>query len=51
MKEQHISRHFLGAQGTCVRSIPFAPPGSDHIAHKILAVGNWNQDAEVRHCR
>jgi hypothetical protein len=47
MKKPHISRHFLGAQGTCVRLIPFAPRGSDNVAHKIVTVGAWNQDAEV----
>ncbi|KAK9809221.1 hypothetical protein WJX72_011562 [[Myrmecia] bisecta] len=51
MDEPHLSRHYLGTQGLKVKCIPFAPPGPAEPdrgiqSHKLLAVGNWSQDAE-----
>jgi len=52
----HLSRHFLSFQPARVRQLPFAPPGAAdaegvQLAHKLLVLGNWNEDDEVRAAR
>ena len=49
----HLSRHFLTCQPQKARNLPFAPAGAANadgmqLAHKLLAVGSWNEDDEVR---
>lgn len=49
----HLSRHFLTCQPQKARNLPFAPAGAAdadgmQLAHKLLAIGNWNEDDEVR---
>ena len=49
----HLSRHFLTCQPQKARNLPFAPAGAadadgTQLAHKLLAIGNWNEDNEVR---
>ena len=49
----HLSRHFLTCQPQKARTLPFAPAGAadadgTQLAHKLLAIGNWNEDDEVR---
>lgn len=49
----HLSRHFLTCQPQKARNLPFAPAGAadadgTQLAHKLLAIGNWNEDDEVR---
>lgn len=48
----HVSRHFLGAQPTVVRSIPFAPAGPPEqdgvsLQNRLLALADFSQDGEV----
>jgi hypothetical protein len=52
--KSHLSRHFLGTQPTVLRSIPFASPGQPDddgatMKHRLLALGDWNEDAQVSH--
>ena len=47
-----VSRHFVGAQPSVLRSIPFAPAGpSDQdgvtLQNRLLALGEFSQDEEV----
>ena len=51
---QHMaSRTFVGTQCHTLAALPFAPAagGGDAeggvVAHRLLAAGGWNQDAEV----
>ena len=49
----HLSRHYLSFQPQRARCLPFAPPGAAdadgvQLAHKLLVMGNWNEDDEVR---
>ena len=47
-----VSRHFVGAQPSVLRSIPFAPPGPPDqdgitLQNRLLAMGEYSQDEEV----
>ena len=52
MDTSALSRQYIKVQGLQLRCIPFAGPSKSPLLetlseHKLLAVGNWNEDLQV----